>query len=138
MDEGSQLIKDNAERTSSFVVLISLLKPLDPSRWPSPPSNLVVKCLIKLTKDLQGTIYEVDLDHILQSIHVYLQELRIEEIRRSHRVLVDGTGDFGLWRVKMRALLIQHGCEVALEVLPADMEAQTQAELNKKAHSAVI
>nr|GEY43370.1 retrovirus-related Pol polyprotein from transposon TNT 1-94 [Tanacetum cinerariifolium] len=39
---------------------------------------------------------------------------------------------------EMRALLIQHGCEAALEVLPADMEAQTKAELNKKAHSAVI
>ncbi|GKB47167.1 retrovirus-related pol polyprotein from transposon TNT 1-94 [Tanacetum coccineum] len=38
----------------------------------------------------------------------------------------------------MRALLIQHECEVALEVLPVDMEAQTKAELNKKAHSAVI
>ncbi|GKD43945.1 retrovirus-related pol polyprotein from transposon TNT 1-94 [Tanacetum coccineum] len=38
----------------------------------------------------------------------------------------------------MRALLIQHGCEAALEVLPADMEAQGKAELNKKAHSAVI
>ncbi|GKC14486.1 hypothetical protein Tco_1011268 [Tanacetum coccineum] len=23
----------------------------------------------------------------------------------------NGTGDFGLWRIKMRALLIQHGCE---------------------------
>nr|GEV90248.1 retrovirus-related Pol polyprotein from transposon TNT 1-94 [Tanacetum cinerariifolium] len=50
----------------------------------------------------------------------------------------DGTGDFGLWMIKMRALLIQHGCEAALEVLPADIEAQTKAELNKKAHSAVI
>ncbi|GJV59920.1 retrovirus-related pol polyprotein from transposon TNT 1-94 [Tanacetum coccineum] len=50
----------------------------------------------------------------------------------------DGTGDFRLWRSKMRALLIQHGCEAALEVLPADMEAQTKSELNKKAHSAVI
>nr|GEY29854.1 zinc finger, CCHC-type [Tanacetum cinerariifolium] len=38
----------------------------------------------------------------------------------------------------MRALLIQHGCEAALEVLPKDMEAQTKADLNKKAHSAVI
>ncbi|GKB85021.1 hypothetical protein Tco_0957293, partial [Tanacetum coccineum] len=38
----------------------------------------------------------------------------------------------------MRALLIQHGCEAAREVLPADIEAQTKAELNKKAHSAVI
>nr|GFC09411.1 zinc finger, CCHC-type [Tanacetum cinerariifolium] len=50
----------------------------------------------------------------------------------------DRTGDFGLWRVKMRALLIQHRCEAALEVLPANMEAQTKAELNKKAYSAVI
>ncbi|GJS04380.1 retrovirus-related pol polyprotein from transposon TNT 1-94, partial [Tanacetum coccineum] len=50
----------------------------------------------------------------------------------------DGTGDFGLWRIKMRALLIQHGCEAALEVLPEDMEAQAKTELNKKAHSAVI
>ncbi|GJR31642.1 translocase of chloroplast 120, chloroplastic-like protein [Tanacetum coccineum] len=32
--------------------------------------------------DLQSTIDEVDLDHILQIIHVYLQELGIDEIRR--------------------------------------------------------
>ncbi|GKG40297.1 hypothetical protein Tco_0467074, partial [Tanacetum coccineum] len=50
----------------------------------------------------------------------------------------DGTRDFRLWRIKMRALLIQHGCEAALEVLPANMKAQTKAELNKKAHSAMI
>ncbi|KAH8518104.1 hypothetical protein H0E87_000065, partial [Populus deltoides] len=72
MDDGSQLLKalnvlmlkilDNADRTSSFVVLINLLRPLDPTRWPSPASaetfairnqkfsDLVVKCLIKLTK----------------------------------------------------------------------------------------
>lgn len=104
MDDGSQLLKalnvlmlkilDNADRTSSFVVLINLLRPLDPSRWPSPAPNeslatrnqkfsdLVVKCLIKLTKVLQSTIYDVDLDRILQSIHLYLQDLGMEEIRR--------------------------------------------------------
>ncbi|GJX43338.1 retrovirus-related pol polyprotein from transposon TNT 1-94 [Tanacetum coccineum] len=38
----------------------------------------------------------------------------------------------------MRALLIQHECEAALEVLPEDMEAQAKTELNKKAHSAMI
>nr|GFA50974.1 zinc finger, CCHC-type [Tanacetum cinerariifolium] len=27
----------------------------------------------------------------------------------------DGIGDFGLWRIKMRALLIQDACEAALE-----------------------
>ncbi|GJR76618.1 retrovirus-related pol polyprotein from transposon TNT 1-94 [Tanacetum coccineum] len=50
----------------------------------------------------------------------------------------DETGDLGLWRVKMRALLIQHGCEAALEVLPADMKAEAKAELNKKAHSEAL
>lgn len=35
-----------------------------------------------LLQVLQSTIYEVDLDRILQSIHVYLQELGMEEIRR--------------------------------------------------------
>ncbi|GJS21654.1 retrovirus-related pol polyprotein from transposon TNT 1-94 [Tanacetum coccineum] len=50
----------------------------------------------------------------------------------------DRTGDFGLWRTKMHALLIQHGCEAALEIVPTDMEAQMKVELNKKAHSAVI
>ncbi|GJS22410.1 retrotransposon protein, putative, ty1-copia subclass [Tanacetum coccineum] len=38
----------------------------------------------------------------------------------------------------MRTLLIQHECEAALEVLPEDMEDEAKAELNKKAHSAVI
>nr|GEW95598.1 retrovirus-related Pol polyprotein from transposon TNT 1-94 [Tanacetum cinerariifolium] len=50
----------------------------------------------------------------------------------------DGTSDLKLWRIRMRVLLIQHGCEAALEVLPVDMEAQTKVELNKKAHSIVI
>jgi hypothetical protein len=50
----------------------------------------------------------------------------------------DGTDNFGLWRIKMRALLIHHGCKAALEVLPADMDATAKAKLNKKAQSAVI
>ncbi|GJU26159.1 retrovirus-related pol polyprotein from transposon TNT 1-94 [Tanacetum coccineum] len=50
----------------------------------------------------------------------------------------DGTGDFGLWRIKMRVLLIQHGCKAALEVLPMDMEVEAKAELNKKAHNIII
>ncbi|GJW94643.1 zinc finger, CCHC-type containing protein [Tanacetum coccineum] len=50
----------------------------------------------------------------------------------------NGNDDFGLWRIKMCALLIQHGCEAALEVLTVDIEAEAKAELNKKAHSAVI
>ncbi|GKA80061.1 retrovirus-related pol polyprotein from transposon TNT 1-94, partial [Tanacetum coccineum] len=40
-------------------------------------------------------------------------------------------GDFRLWRVKMHALLIQHGCEAALEVLPTDMEVEAKAEISE-------
>ncbi|KAE9589870.1 hypothetical protein Lalb_Chr21g0313501 [Lupinus albus] len=100
MDDGSQLLK------ALNVLMLKILSDFilcgpnqsftsfRPSRWPSPTSNeslasrnqkfsdLVVKCLIKLTKVLQSTIYDVDLDHILQSIHLYLQDLGMEEIRR--------------------------------------------------------
>lgn len=77
-------MQDNAERTSSFVVLINLLRPLDPTRWPSPPSNesfamrnqkfsdLVVKCLIKLTKVIclaDTPLFPTDL--ILSSSYLY-------------------------------------------------------------------
>eukprot|EP00245_Coleochaete_scutata_P012740 TRINITY_DN4980_c0_g4_i2.p1 TRINITY_DN4980_c0_g4~~TRINITY_DN4980_c0_g4_i2.p1 ORF type:complete len:391 (-),score=85.53 TRINITY_DN4980_c0_g4_i2:134-1180(-) len=71
---------------------------MDPSRGPSPTprltqeeaaglrgakfSDLVVKCLIKQTKALHITINEVDLDCLLESIFLYLQELGMEEIRR--------------------------------------------------------
>ncbi|GAU49851.1 hypothetical protein TSUD_301570 [Trifolium subterraneum] len=93
MDDESQLLKalnvlmlkilDNADQTSSYIVLINLLRPLDQSRWPSPASNesftsrnqkfsdLVVKCIHQAYKD-----------RILQSIHLYLQDLGMEEIRR--------------------------------------------------------
>ncbi|KAJ4702810.1 protein MOR1 [Melia azedarach] len=145
MDDGSQLLKalnvlmlkilDNADRTSSFVVLINLLRPLDPSRWPSPPStesfatrnqrfsDLVVKCLIKLTKVLQSTIYDVDLDRILQSIHVYLQELGMEEIRRRA-----GADDKPLRMVKtvLHELVKLRGAAIKghLSMVPIDMKPQ--------------
>ncbi|GMI81930.1 MICROTUBULE ORGANIZATION 1 [Hibiscus trionum] len=143
MDDGSQLLKalnvlmlkilDNADRTSSFVVLINLLRPLDPSRWPSPATNetlaarnqkfsdLVVKCLIKLTKVLQSTIYDVDLDRILQSIHVYLQELGMEEIRRRA-----GADDKPLRMVKtvLHELVKLRGAAIKghLSLVPIDMK----------------
>lgn len=145
MDDGSQLLKalnvlmlkilDNADRTSSFVVLINLLRPLDPSRWPSPApsemfanrnqkfSDLVVKCLIKLTKVLQSTIYDVDLDRILQSIHIYLQELGMEEIRRRA-----GADDKPLRMVKtvLHELVKLRGAAIKghLSMVPIDMKPQ--------------
>ncbi|CAA3011554.1 MOR1 isoform X1 [Olea europaea subsp. europaea] len=145
MDDGTQLLRalnvlmlkilDNADRTSSFVVLINLLSPVDPSRWPSPAvnesltlrnqkfSDLVVKCLIKLTKVLQNTIYDVDLDRILQSIHIYLQELGMEEIRRRA-----GADDKPLRMVKtvLHELVKLRGTAIKghLSMVPIDMQPQ--------------
>nr|GEU66536.1 retrovirus-related Pol polyprotein from transposon TNT 1-94 [Tanacetum cinerariifolium] len=38
----------------------------------------------------------------------------------------DGKNNFRLWQIRMCALMVQHGCDVALETLPADMEAGTK------------
>ncbi|GJX31225.1 hypothetical protein Tco_0241080 [Tanacetum coccineum] len=50
----------------------------------------------------------------------------------------DGKNDFGLWQIKMRALMVQQGCDAALETLPVDMEAGEKAALMKKAYSTLI
>ncbi|GKC99432.1 hypothetical protein Tco_1169707, partial [Tanacetum coccineum] len=50
----------------------------------------------------------------------------------------DGKNDFGLWEIKMRALIVQRGCDAALETLPMDMEAGEKAALMKKAYSTLI
>ncbi|GAB2232981.1 hypothetical protein Droror1_Dr00002194 [Drosera rotundifolia] len=143
IDDGGQLLKalnvlmlkilENADRTSSFVVLFNLLRPLDPTRWPSPASaeaisvrnlkfsDLVVKCLIKLTKVLNLHIHEVDLDVILKSIHVYLQELGMEEIRRRA-----GADDKPLRMVKtvLHELVKLRGTSIKghLSMVPIDMD----------------
>nr|GEV48792.1 retrovirus-related Pol polyprotein from transposon TNT 1-94 [Tanacetum cinerariifolium] len=46
--------------------------------------------------------------------------------------------EFGLWQIKMCALMVQHGCNVALETLPADIKAGQKAALMKKAYSTLI
>ncbi|GKC03064.1 hypothetical protein Tco_0994674 [Tanacetum coccineum] len=50
----------------------------------------------------------------------------------------DGKNDFGLWQIKMRALMVQLGCDAALETLLVDMEAGEKAALMKKAYSTLI
>ncbi|XP_057833318.2 protein MOR1-like isoform X1 [Cryptomeria japonica] len=145
VDDGSQLLKalnvlmlkilENADRTSAFVVLIRLLRPLDPSKWPSQVSrdadairshkfsDLIVKCLIKLTKVLQSTIFEVDLDRLLESIHQYLQELGMEEIRKRA-----GADDKPLRMVKtvLHELVKLRGTAIKghLSMVPIDIEPQ--------------
>nr|GEU75988.1 zinc finger, CCHC-type [Tanacetum cinerariifolium] len=50
----------------------------------------------------------------------------------------DGKNDFGLWQIKMCALMVQQGCDAALEILPADMEAGEKIALMKKAYNTLI
>ncbi|RVX00023.1 Retrovirus-related Pol polyprotein from transposon TNT 1-94 [Vitis vinifera] len=52
-----------------------------------------------------------------------------------------GKNDFGLWRLKMRALLVQQGLQDALlgeKNLPSTMQEKQKIELLEKAHSAII
>ena len=52
-----------------------------------------------------------------------------------------GSNDFGLWRLKMRALLIHKGLEDALKGingLPETMSDQDKKVLMEKAHSSII
>nr|GEX87595.1 retrovirus-related Pol polyprotein from transposon TNT 1-94 [Tanacetum cinerariifolium] len=50
----------------------------------------------------------------------------------------DGKNLFGLWQIKMRTLMVQHGCDAAIETLPADMKAGQKVALMKKAYSTLI
>ncbi|GJW54946.1 hypothetical protein Tco_0099031 [Tanacetum coccineum] len=50
----------------------------------------------------------------------------------------DGKNDFGLWQIKTCALMVQQGCDAALETLPADMKAGEKTALMKKAYSTLI
>ncbi|GJR67362.1 hypothetical protein Tco_0013427 [Tanacetum coccineum] len=50
----------------------------------------------------------------------------------------DWKNDSGLWQIKMRALMVQHRCNAALEILSADMEAGEKAALMKKTYSILI
>ncbi|GKA51264.1 retrovirus-related pol polyprotein from transposon TNT 1-94 [Tanacetum coccineum] len=55
----------------------------------------------------------------------------------------DGSNDFGLWRVKMWCLLIQHGWEAALDQFPgtmtdAEKTMALKTDVYKKAHSALL
>ncbi|GJW27825.1 putative reverse transcriptase domain-containing protein [Tanacetum coccineum] len=49
-----------------------------------------------------------------------------------------GKNDFGLWQIKMRALMVQQGYDAALETLPANMEACEKAALMKKVYNTLI
>ncbi|GKG00572.1 hypothetical protein Tco_0302262, partial [Tanacetum coccineum] len=53
----------------------------------------------------------------------------------------NGSNNFMLWKVKMRALLVQQGCAVALEgedKFPNDTKEEVKKEIMAKAHSLIL
>ena len=97
MDEGSQLVKalnvlmlkvlEHCPRTSSFRALIQLLARAPESVAEDESAltkfnDLVVKCLIKLTKALAATLRSVDVSALLLEVHDFFDSLGVDEIRR--------------------------------------------------------
>ena len=53
----------------------------------------------------------------------------------------NGSNDFTLWKLKMKAILVQQKCEEAIEgeeKLPVELTAAQKAEAVKRAHSAIL
>lgn len=106
LPEGDALLKalnvlmlkvlEHCNRTHCFDALLTLL--LQPhSRAPSAAAaatasapaeadarwaDLVVKCLIKITKTLAANADQLDIPAVLMSIHTFFNQLGVEEIRR--------------------------------------------------------
>ena len=63
---------ENCQHTHIFLVLFSLL-----SKYRDDPANvkvpsLIIKCLLKLSKNMEKIIDKIELDKFLLAIHEYL------------------------------------------------------------------
>jgi hypothetical protein len=68
---------DNSDRTTCFIILLQQLKESVPSldgppQSPSKLTDLIMKCLLKLTKVINTTIKSLHVDAILREIHLFL------------------------------------------------------------------
>ena len=53
----------------------------------------------------------------------------------------NGSNDFTLWKIKMKAILVQQGCAAALEgggKSPMELKVEEKAEVLAKAHSVIL
>jgi cytoskeleton-associated protein 5 len=98
IEEGGQLVRalnllmlkvlENANRTSTFVALLLMLRKPPASLVAGDVerrvrfSDLVVKCLIKLTRTLGASLAGLDVSEVLLTIHSFFMVLGVEEIRR--------------------------------------------------------
>lgn len=76
---------DSANKNYSFAALLHLLRSpprnLNPDALPKF-NDLVVKCLIKLTKGIDNQATDIDLSFLLLCLHDYFMFLGVEEIRK--------------------------------------------------------
>lgn len=94
-DQGTTLVRavnvliakmlDSADKNYSFAALLHLLR--SPPRNLSPDlvpkfNDLVVKCLIKLTKGMDSQTTDIDISFLLLCLHDYFMFLGVEEIRK--------------------------------------------------------
>ena len=100
LEEGTQLLKalnmlmlkvlESSRKTVSFCALIHLIKPSSiraieaeyEEGYKQRFVDLVVKCLIKLTKTIGGCIGDVNIERVLLSVHGFFSELTPEEMKR--------------------------------------------------------
>jgi len=98
IEEGGQLVRalnllmlkvlENANRTSTFVALLLMLRKPPASMLSTDAerrvrfSDLVVKCLIKLTRTLGASLAGLDVSEVLLTIHGFFMVLGVDEIRR--------------------------------------------------------
>lgn len=101
LEEGNPLVKalnvlmlkilENAPRTASFCALLLLLRRPPQLHDDSPTvrgkfDELVVKCLLKLTKALPSSLHQVDVAEVLLAIHGFFMSLGVDEIRLKGQV----------------------------------------------------
>jgi hypothetical protein len=94
-DEGTTLVRavnvliknilDSGNKNYAFAALLHLLRSpprtLNPNTLPKF-NDLVVKCLIKLTKGIDNEATDIDLSFLLLCLHDYFMFLGVEEIRK--------------------------------------------------------
>ena len=111
VEEGTQLLKavnvltlkvlENAKPDYSFSILLSFLRQPTSSfggkvvSSPKAHSDLVIRCLIKLTKGLPSSIHTLDKESLLLSIHAFLLTSSVEAVAAR-----DDIGDQPLRMVK--------------------------------------
>ncbi|OMJ81607.1 hypothetical protein SteCoe_17880 [Stentor coeruleus] len=73
-------ILENCHPTRIFIVLIRLMAKYKSGASLQKMKELIIKCLLKLTKIMSGPIHQIEIDKLLLVIHEYLSEYKLAKI----------------------------------------------------------